>query len=113
MKVLVVHRQEAILESIAKQLAKWYVKPFNNGLDGLLAARTETFDLILCGRDLPMITCIELVRSVRNFSMNQRTPVILLADGTETKEHTRIYSLLDANLLTMEEVEEMENLKFE
>lgn len=113
MKVLVVHRQEAILESITKQLAKWYVKPFNNGLDGLLAARVETFDLILCGQDLPMVTGIELIRSVRNLSMNQRTPVILLANGTETKEHTRIYNLLNANLLTMEEVEEMENLKFE
>jgi DNA-binding response OmpR family regulator len=111
MKVLVVHRQEEVLENITKQLVKWYIKPFNNGLDALLAARAETFDLILCGQSLPVVTSIELVRSLRNFSLNQHTPVILLADGTETKEHARIYNLLNANLLTIEEVEEMKNLK--
>jgi CheY-like chemotaxis protein len=102
MKVLVVHRQEEVLENITKQLVKWYIKPFNNGLDALL---------ILCGQSLPVVTSIELVRSLRNFSLNQHTPVILLADGTETKEHARIYNLLNANLLTIEEVEEMKNLK--
>jgi DNA-binding response OmpR family regulator len=111
MKVLVVHRQEEVLENITKQLGKWYIKPFNNGLDALLAARSETFDLILCGQNLPVVTSIELVRSLRNFSLNQHTPVILLADGTETKEHARIYNLLKANLLTIQEVEEMKNLK--
>jgi CheY-like chemotaxis protein len=111
MKVLVVHRQEEVLENIVNQLGKWSIRSFNNGLDALLAARSETFDLILCGQNLPMVTSIELVRSLRNFSVNQHTPVVLLADGSETKEHTRIYTLLNANLLTLAEVEEMRDLK--
>jgi hypothetical protein len=105
MKVLVVHRQKTVLEEVIKQFAKWHVKPFDNGWDGLLAARAENFDLILCEQDLSVVTGI--------FSMNKYTPVILLANGTETKAHSRIVGLLKANLLTMEEVEEMENLKIE
>jgi DNA-binding response OmpR family regulator len=111
MKVLVAHGQEAMLASIKRQLAKWQVELFDNGLDALLAARAVSFDLILCGKDLPVLTSIEMVRSIRNFSVNKTTPVILLADGTETEEHERIYGLLNANLLTMDEVEEMKNLK--
>ena len=76
MKVLVVHRQEVVLQNLKKQLVKWYVKPFDNGLDALIAARMETFDLILCGQDLPVVTSIEMIRSIRNFSMNKRTPEI-------------------------------------
>jgi DNA-binding response OmpR family regulator len=110
MKVLVVHRQEAVLKGIEAQMIKWSVKAFLNGMDALITARSESFDLILCGQDLPVVTGIELVRSLRNFSVNKTTPVILLADGTETIEHMRIMGLLNANLLTMKEVEEMENM---
>ncbi len=112
MKVLVAHRHKVVLQNLKKQLAKWYVKPFDNGLDALIAARVETFDLILCGQDLPVVTSIEMIRSIRNFSMNKRTPVILLADGKETDEHNRIFRLLNASLLTMEEVHEMKNLEY-
>ncbi len=113
MKVLVVHRQEAVLDSITQQLAKWHVEIYNNGLDALLAARIEAFDLILCGKDLPVVTGIEMVRSLRNFGLNKLTPVILLADGTESEEHARIYQMLNVNLLTMTEIEEMKNLQIE
>jgi DNA-binding response OmpR family regulator len=113
MKVLVVHRQEEVLQSIIKQLSNWYIRPANTGLDGLLAARVERFDLILCSMNLPMVTGIEMVRSIRNMSLNQTTPVILLAEGNETPEHLRLISILNANLLTMAEVEEMENLEIE
>lgn len=113
MKVLVVHRQEAVLDSITQQLAKWHVEIYNNGLDALLAARIEAFDLILCGKDLPVVTGIEMVRSLRNFGLNKLTPVILLADGTESEEHARIYQMLNVNLLTMTEIEEMKNLNIE
>lgn len=111
MKVLVVHRQEAVLQNIKLQLRQWYVKPYDNGLDGLLAAKQESFDLILCGQDLPVVTGIEMVRSIRNLSLNKRTPVILLADGSETEEHARILHLLNANIMTMDEVTEMRNLE--
>jgi DNA-binding response OmpR family regulator len=113
MKVLVVHRQSSVLEVIKTQLGHWYVRPASNGLDGLLAARMERFDMILCGIDLPVVTGIEMVRSIRNFSLNKSTPIILLAEGTETEEHARLINMLDANLLTMEEVAEMKNLEIE
>jgi len=66
MKVLVVHRQEAIQQSIKNQLGQWYVETYNNGLEGLMAAKLENFDLILCGQDLPVVTGIEMRRSIRN-----------------------------------------------
>jgi CheY-like chemotaxis protein len=113
MKVLVVHRQEEVLEGVKKQMVKWSVKAYLNGMDALIAARIEHFDLILCGQDLPVVTGFEFIRSLRNLGENRHTPIILLADGHETKEHSRIVGLLNANLLTMEEVAEMENLTLE
>jgi len=110
MKVLVVHRQEEVLQNIKDQLGHWYVETYSNGLEGLMAAKMSMFDLILCGQDLPVVTGIEMVRSIRNLSLNRRTPVILLAEGTETEEHSRIFQLLNANLMTMDEISEMKNL---
>ncbi len=113
MKVLVVHRQENVLQSIRGQMKTWYIKSFTSGLDGLIASKLENFDLILCGQNLPVVTGIELVRSIRNLSMNKNTPVILLAEGNETPEHERIMNVLQANLMTLDEVEEMKNLILE
>ncbi|MBS1505237.1 MAG: hypothetical protein JSS79_01215 [Bacteroidetes bacterium] len=113
MKVLVVHRQGSVLQMIKKELGQWHVEPYGNGLEGLMAAKLSPFDLILCGQDLPVVTGIEMVRSIRNLSVNRRTPVILLADGTETEAHSRILQSLNANLMTMEEVSEMKNLEIE
>src|SRR5258707_13772907 len=111
MKVLVVHRQKEVLQNIQDQLGHWYVEAYSNGLEGLMAAKLSSFDLILCGQDLPVVTGIEMVRSIRNLSLNRRTPVILLAEGTETEEHSRIFQMLNANLMTLEEVKEMKNLE--
>ena len=113
MKVLVVHRQEVVCNNIKNQLGQWYVETYSNGLEGLMAAKLESFDLILCGQDLPVVTGIEMVRSIRNLSLNRRTPVILLAEGTETERHSRIFQLLNANLMTMDEIFEMRNLEIE
>ena len=113
MKVLVVHRQEAVLQNIKDQLGQWHVEGYGNGLEGLMAAKMSMFDLILCGQDLPVVTGIEMIRSIRNLSLNRRTPVILLAEGTETEEHSRIFQLLNANLMTMDEISEMKNLDIE
>ncbi len=113
MKVLVVHRQSSVLESIKTQLGQWYVRQATSGLDGLLASRMERFDLILCGMDLPVVTGIEMARAIRNFSYNRKVPIILLADGNETPEHFRIINSLDASLLTLQEVSEMKELNIE
>jgi hypothetical protein len=40
-------------------------------------------------------------------------PIILLADGSETPEHFRIINMLDANLLTLQEISEMKELNLE
>jgi len=113
MKVLVVHRQEVVRNNVKNQLGQWYVETYSNGLEGLMAAKLESFDLILCGQDLPVVTGIEMIRSIRNLSLNRSTPVILLAEGTESENHERIVHLLNANLMTIDEVKEMKDLELE
>jgi CheY-like chemotaxis protein len=83
----------------------------SSGLDGLIACKLEHFDLILCGQNLPVVTGIELVLSIRNMSLNKLTPVVLLAEGHESEGYERILNILHANLMTVEEVTEMGNLK--
>jgi DNA-binding response OmpR family regulator len=90
MKILVVHRQKEVVDQIKSVLQKSepFIRYSNSGLDGLLAARVENFDLIICGTDLPVITGFELVRSLRTASINRLTPVIFLADEIDAKaEH--------------------------
>jgi DNA-binding response OmpR family regulator len=82
MKILVVHRQEKVTSQIKSALGNnAIIRYANSGLDGLLAARVEAFDLIICSTDLPMVTGFELVRSLRTSSVNKNTPVIFLADN--------------------------------
>lgn len=90
MKILVVHRQKEVVDQIKSVLHKCepFVRYSDSGLDGLLAARVENFDLIICGTDLPVITGFELVRSLRTASINRSTTVIFLADEVDAKaEH--------------------------
>jgi DNA-binding response OmpR family regulator len=82
MKILVVHRQEKVTLQIKSALDNnAIIRYANSGLDGLLAARAEAYDLIICSTDLPMVTGFELVRSLRTSSVNKNTPVIFLADN--------------------------------
>jgi DNA-binding response OmpR family regulator len=87
MKILVIHRQKEVIGQIAKVLASVepVIRYYDSGLDGLLAARIESFDLIVCGTDLPVITGFELVRTLRNCSINKNTSVIFLADELNHK----------------------------
>lgn len=80
LRVLVVHRQITVANDIKKQFdgAGWLVHMAQSGLDGLLAARKESFSLILSAIDLPVITGIEMVRGIRNFSFNVNTPVVFV-----------------------------------
>lgn len=110
MKVLVVHRQSAIGEKLKSHLRQWYVRTTSSGLDGLLASRMERFDLILTGFDLPVVTGIEMVRSIRNFSLNKKTRIIFLDEGEISVVHHKIISTLEAGLLTWPEVFQMKEL---
>ena len=110
MKVLIVHRDEAVIANIKAQWNQWVIRPADSGLDGLIACRIEFFDLIICGLDLPVVTGIEMVRSIRNISENSETPILFLADGTETEEHLRIIHKLKASLLTLDQLKEIDFL---
>ena len=90
MKILVVHRQMEVAKQIKSVLRSdnSIIRFSDSGLDGLLAARIESFDLIICSTELPVITGYELIRSVKTNSVNKHTPVILLADEiTEKVRH--------------------------
>lgn len=91
MKVLVVHRQKVeVMEQIKSVLQpnNSIIRFSDSGLDGLLAARIESFDLIVCGTDLPVITGFELVRSLRTNSNNKYTPVVFVVEViTKKLEH--------------------------
>jgi DNA-binding response OmpR family regulator len=107
MKVLVVHPNEAVVADIKARFGHWIFRSAISGLDGLLACRTEYFDLILCGLDLPVVTGIEMVRSLRNISENRETSVLFLADGKETEEHFRIIHKMNARLVTIDQLKEV------
>jgi DNA-binding response OmpR family regulator len=113
MKVLVVHRQSTVLEHVKRELEPWFVKKMLSGLDGLLSARMERYDFVLCGLDLPVVTGIEMARSIRNFSYNRHVPIILLANGSETEDHFRIASSLNASFLTLDQVRELKEIKID
>jgi CheY-like chemotaxis protein len=87
MKILVVHRQKEVLNQIKSVLRSntSIIRFSDSGLDGLLAARIESFDLIICNTDLPVITGYELVRSIKTNSMNKNTPSIFLVDQKTDK----------------------------
>lgn len=102
LRVLVVHRQDPVAEEIKKQFdrAGWTVHLAHSGLDGLLAARKESFSLILSAVDLPVITGIEMVRAIRNFSFNVNTPAVFLDEKAE-KGYEDIYRKLKAKIFTV------------
>lgn len=87
MKILVAHRQKQIVEAIRSVLSS--VNPVvlhtESGLDGLLTSRIEHFDVIICGTDLPVVTGIEMVRSLRTNSINRETPVVFLVKECEDR----------------------------
>jgi CheY-like chemotaxis protein len=87
MKILVVHRQKEVIEQIRSVLRSnnSIIRFSDSGLDGLLAARIESFDLIISSTELPVITGFEMIRSLRTNSVNKYTPVVFLADQITEK----------------------------
>ena len=99
LRVLVVHRQNSVANDIKAQFerAGWLVHSAQNGLDGLLAARKGNYSLILSAIDLPVITGLEMIRGIRNFSFNVNTPVVFMDAMPDTHYHP-IFEKLKANL---------------
>lgn len=110
MNVLVVHRQKGLTKIIKDRLAPWRVQRAHTGLDGLLAARSQKFDLIICELDLPVVTGIEMIRSIRLSSRYKNIPVAVMEQGFESPEHGRLIHLLHGTLISMREVYEMQKL---
>ncbi len=103
LKVLVVHRHVSVANEIKKQFdrAGWLVHLAHSGLDGLLTARKESFGLILSVIDLPVITGIEMMRAIRNFSCNVNTPAIFI-EQPEEKHFDNILEKLKVKVLFSE-----------
>ena len=77
----------------------------DSGLDGLLTSRIESFDLIICGTDLPVITGFELVRSIRMNSINKTVPVIFITDQVADAKTEHLGNALGvAAMLSMPDV---------
>ena len=107
MKILVVHRQKLVADQIKSVLHgnSPVVMHSESGLDGLLTSRIESFDLIIVGTDLPVITGFELVRSIRTNSVNKSVPVIFIADELDAKTEHLSNALGVAALLCARDVD--------
>ncbi|HEY0743624.1 MAG TPA: response regulator [Chryseosolibacter sp.] len=106
-KVLVVHRQKMVVDQVKSVLqdSTAVVRFSDSGLDGLLTSRIESFDLIICGTDLPVITGFELVRSIRTNSRNKKCPVIFLSDHVDAKTEQLANALGVVAMLVTQEIE--------
>jgi DNA-binding response OmpR family regulator len=107
MKILVVHRQRKVVDQVKSVLQdnSPVVIHTDSGLDGLLTSRIESFDLIICGTDLPVITGFELVRSIRTNSVNRNVPVIFLTNEVDAKTEHLGNALGVAGMLAMQELD--------
>ena len=108
MKVLIIHRQKALLQKLKEKFISggWHVHVSDNGLDGLLTARHYPFDLVLCGFDLPVVSGTEIVRTIRMLSQNTKTPVFFLKSGVENSSLLELVSQLEARVLNEEDFED-------
>jgi CheY-like chemotaxis protein len=106
MKILVVHRQKMVIDQVKSVLEgnSPVVIYTDSGLDGLLTSRIESFDLIICGTDLPVITGFELVRSIRTNSVNRNVPVIFVADQVDYKTEQLGTALGVAGMILVQEL---------
>jgi CheY-like chemotaxis protein len=76
----------------------------------MLSTRTDQYDLIFCCLNLPMVTGIEFVRSIRSLSVNKHTPVFILSDGVETQGHRLLTEKLRTVWLRPEDVSAITDL---
>lgn len=105
MKILVVHREEGVVKIIKSALPsnQLFIRYCNSGLDGLLAARVESFDLIICSTDLPVVTGFEVIRNVRTNSVNKNVSVFFLIEDLTDKISQLANSLNVSGILYMKD----------
>jgi DNA-binding response OmpR family regulator len=109
MRILVVHRQEKIAAQIKSvvQPHNCFVSHCSSGLNGLFTSRLETYDLIICEINLPVVSGIELVRSIRLASPNMNTNVVFLAEESNENLVKLSESLNVKYLLNIQELERL------
>jgi CheY-like chemotaxis protein len=82
LKVLIVHgdadKTNLLLQTVKRITNR--VCLHQCGQAGFQAASSYKYDLIICHQQLPQLDGISLVKSVRDFSINQSTPILFLAD---------------------------------
>lgn len=83
MNILLIEDEKRMAEALAALLRKenFTVSLFTDGLQGLEAAKQNTFDLILLDLMLPGLSGIEIARCLR--AAGQKTPIIMLTAKSE------------------------------
>lgn len=106
MNVLIIHRQESFLQSVQEKflMGGWRVSTANAGHDGLMMARQQLFDLVLCGVDLPVVSGIELIRLLRVDSVNKNTPMFLVTRDQPGPQEGKLAHQLEAHLVGDEDL---------
>lgn len=100
MDVLIIHREDSTLHAIQEKfdLGGWRVSKASGSLEGLELARQQEFDLILCGVDLPVMSGIELIRTLRTDSINKNAPIFLVAKEKPGPQEGKLVEQLEANI---------------
>ncbi len=82
LKILIVHsdvqKTSRLVETVKRITHR--VCLHHCGQAGVQAAAHYKYDLIICQQQLPQVDGFMLVKSVRDFSINQSTPILFLAD---------------------------------
>jgi CheY-like chemotaxis protein len=109
-KVLLVHREEATLRMLKDLLSRkgCMVRTSSSGLDGMLHGRSEKFDWVICGLDLPIITGLELIRTLRLCPTTKNSTVIILGDGEESAECRMHIERLDATIMNVSDFRKLD-----
>lgn len=103
MKTLVINRQGKVIGHILSVLASAnaVVHQYTCGLEGLMAARVEQYNLIIVNTNLPVITGFEVIRSLRHSSVNKNTDVVFIAEELTPKVNY-LSNLLGATAIVAE-----------
>jgi PleD family two-component response regulator len=98
LKILIVHsdveKTSQLVETVKRITPR--VCLHRSGEEGFRAASHYKYDLIICQQDLPQLDGFSLVKSVRDFWLNQSTPILFLAStrGPQVQE-LRQYGMVE------------------
>lgn len=105
-RVLVVHHEQEMREKIIGELEKkgYRVCVASDGLNGMFYGYYEKFTIILCALDLPKISGIEMIRTLRILSFNRKTPVIFIESEQDKPEAVALAAKLNAIVMSYQAI---------